>query len=622
MIVLVAVGFVGAHPAVAEQSLIDGTQPADGQTVATPPTVLLLVFSEPLESAPVLTLLEQATGLPVALGAAAQGDSADQWIVPINTPLNLGQYKATWIAGVVTGSYVFTVGTVAADAAPAVAPAATLVDGSPDPAAATQTTVAGAAPTAGADAGATGSAATAAGASGPTAGLAGAVGRFMSAMGIAALIGALVLIVAAWPEGVEYTLTITYLRMVWVVAVIGTVMLVVAERAVLEGDSFAGSLSPTSWSDLASTTPGKALLARLLFVAASGWVAFNPERAIDAATQMPAAAAPVITLLTFGFVHPIGSGLGALVVPAGIIHAASMSVWFGGLALLVRVVLAGPGDEDLIHAIRGFSRVAAPALIGVFFSGVLMLSQTVGGLSGLFGSGFGRLLILKAVAFVVMMRVAIQNRATVAKRLARAGGLGPNAAERLRRAIGTEALAGVVVLGLTATMFTQSPEGIEASLPGRVSTKAAKPTKVAELAFQGVVKVSVGVGPAKAGLNDLTITISEPVSGLVDMTLLLVGPGGARWDIEVPVSPPMTGKGTLPILGVPLCASGTWIVKMSGQSTELKFPDINGTFEVSAVDKELPAVCSFETASTPELPVPPGQELPVDAGTGTTLPPG
>ena len=38
-----------------------------------------------------------------------------------------------------------------------------------------------------------------------------------------------------------------------------------------------------------------------------------------------------------------------------------MAVWFGGLILLARVVLAGPGEEDLVHAVRGFARISTPA---------------------------------------------------------------------------------------------------------------------------------------------------------------------------------------------------------------------------------------------------------------------
>ena len=44
------------------------------------------------------------------------------------------------------------------------------------------------------------------------------LGRLISSLGIAVLFGSLVLIAVAWPEGVEYLLTIRFIRATWVVA--------------------------------------------------------------------------------------------------------------------------------------------------------------------------------------------------------------------------------------------------------------------------------------------------------------------------------------------------------------------------------------------------------------------
>jgi copper transport protein len=607
MIALCAVGVLGAPPAWAEPVLTDGTSPADQQTLPQSPSELLLVFTEPLSGPPSLNIKEQASGLPVSsVGVAAQGDSADQWIVPLTAPLNNGVYQVTWVAGASNGSYVFSIGVPA--------PATTLIplDPAAVPAEGVATSVAPADGTSGpATAGET---APAAGQPSTTAGLSGLLGRWISSLGIAALAGALMLIAFTWPEGVEYAITIKYLRAVWIMALIGTLIAVGAERAMMTGDTFVASLSPSGWSDLTDTKPGLALLARLLFVILSAWVAFGPERAIDAATQIPAFAAPGLALLTFGFARTIESGLGALMIPASIVHAVAVAAWFGGLALLVSVVLAGPGDEDLVHAIRGFSRLAAPALIGVFFSGLFMVARNVGGLSNLLGSGYGRVLLLKVVAFVFMLRVALANRATVAKRLSRNGGLGPKAAERLRRSIGSEALAGVVVLGLTASLFTQTPEGIEA-VAKQKSSKADKPVKAADMDGPGV-RVNVGVGPAKAGLNDLTIIVSEPATGLVALDLSITGPAGDPFIIEVPVSPSLRGEGTLAILDVPFCTAGTWTVNLSGQNTEGQLPQIRSSFDIETTDEALPTICSPTDSVTPPLPAPPG----VDPVANPTLP--
>ena len=53
-----------------------------------------------------------------------------------------------------------------------------------------------------------------------------------------------------------------------------------------------------------------------------------------------------------------------------------MSVWIGGVVLLARVVLAGPGEEDLVHAVRGFGRISNPAIVLTVVSGLVQLYRS------------------------------------------------------------------------------------------------------------------------------------------------------------------------------------------------------------------------------------------------------
>ena len=64
--------------------------------------------------------------------------------------------------------------------------------------------------------------------------------------------------------------------------------------------------------------------------------------------------------------------------------------------LLWRVVLAGSGEQDLVDAVRGFGRIATPALLAILLCGCVLTAKLVGGASELLGSGYGRLLLLKA----------------------------------------------------------------------------------------------------------------------------------------------------------------------------------------------------------------------------------
>ena len=81
-------------------------------------------------------------------------------------------------------------------------------------------------------------------------------------------------------------------------------------------------------------------------------------------SQLPALAVPGLAVAMFGLTRSGGS-LALVGAAAGMAHAVSMAVWLGGVVLLSRVVLAGPGEEDLVHAVRGFGRIATPARITV-----------------------------------------------------------------------------------------------------------------------------------------------------------------------------------------------------------------------------------------------------------------
>ncbi len=95
-------------------------------------------------------------------------------------------------------------------------------------------------------------------------------------------------------------------------------------------------------------------------------------------------------------------------------HALSVSVWFGGLMMLARVVLLGPGDEDLVHAVRGYSRYSMTALVAAVASGAVQVYRLDGG--GLLSSSHGRLLLLKGAAVAAMAYLAMAARPVIAQR--------------------------------------------------------------------------------------------------------------------------------------------------------------------------------------------------------------
>ena len=231
------------------------------------------------------------------------------------------------------------------------------------------------------------------------------LGRVLSIIGIAVVFGSLVLIVAAWPEGPEYVLALRFLRSMWIVGLVGTLIYVAGLSAAVKGESFSSGLNPASWFDLFDAGwPGRFAVLRVVLVIAMAWVVMKPERVIDPTTNMLALGIPALAVVTLGLSRT-GGNLAFLGVVASILHVLAMAVWFGGAVLLARVVLAGPGDEDLVHAVRGFSRISNPAIVITLFSGLIQLYRLDGG--ELFSSGHGRVVLLKTVAVAAMVFVGM-----------------------------------------------------------------------------------------------------------------------------------------------------------------------------------------------------------------------
>lgn len=547
------IGGLSAPSAHAAANTLTSSSPAAGSTAATSPTSLALTFANPLGPTKRVEVVCNGQGISVG---AAQLAGVNALTVPIPTPLPKGACVVAWSVsqpdGTPDGSGTFNFA-ISADTAAVVtvlAPAATTPSAtatslvsvtpgvSPAPAAVTTTSTDSGAPL----------------------GLA----RLITYLGLAALLGSLVLVAVAWPEGVEYVLTVRFLRTAWITATVGAVLWAICLTAQTTGKGIGASLLPTSWSHLTKSTPGLAALVRLAFTVACLWVVARPERVIDPANQLPAFALPTIAVVTLGFSRT-GGDLAAVGVAAGVVHAVGMAVWLGGLILLARVVLAGPGDDDLVHAVRGFARISNPALVATVVSGAVQTFRLDRG--HIIDTGHGRLMLLKALAVGAMVFVGLAARQFIKARLTRVEAMTAPLANRLRRAVGAEALAGVLVLAITAGLLSLQPGNIAAA---PVSTQGLGPTllisnpavgadvevRFSQLVGANAVRVDVLKAPP-TGVAGLTITFTPPLDS-----------GASAIVLSVPLT--TTGSAFLPLeSGLPLGAPGNWSVTASIGATAI-----------------------------------------------------
>ena len=86
---------------------------------------------------------------------------------------------------------------------------------------------------------------------------------------------------------------------------------------------------------------------------------------------------------------------------------------------------------DLVHAVRGFSRISTPALLLTVLTGAVQTWRLDRG--ALFDSSHGRVLLVKALAVGVMVFVGLATRQFVSTRLRKADSMTGPMASRLRR---------------------------------------------------------------------------------------------------------------------------------------------------------------------------------------------
>jgi putative copper export protein/methionine-rich copper-binding protein CopC len=577
-------GALGGSPHADAQSETTNTlrssEPADGDTLDVSPTQLRFEFQSELNpddalSAPVSCGNQpQSTGVP-----EVEPDDERIVVIEVLTPFPRGACTVSWVLRdglqqeITSGLFTFSVQSdpaVTATTAPAAG-------------ATTATTVAPAAvdddTTSDDEGGSTGGALW--------------LGRVLSTIGILVLFGAFVLIAAGWPEGPEYVITVRFLRSVWAATLVGTVLFVIAYTADVTGSSFGSSISPAAWLDLLDAGwPGRAALLRLVAVAATGWVVWRPERVIDPAQQLPAFLLPAAAVVAVGLSRTDGN-LAVIGVAVAIAHAFAAAVWIGAAVLVARVVLAGPGDDDLVHAVRAFNRFAGPAVAITVATGFVQLVRLAGG--ELFTSSYGRVLLLKTIVVAALVFVTLAVRQAVSVRLARAPEMTPANADRFRRSFSAEAGLGIVVVLLSGWLLGLTPPNVdEPSVDYAVELPFADETS----GFDLVVKVD----PAEIGAHAVRIEVDAPQEGIQQLLVSFVPPDGTTGS-QVDLTVPLTGAGTATLdrgVGIPLGVPGTWSVQVSGSTSTGALTGATRTFAVvdpAAVDDATTGATSTTVAT-------------------------
>jgi putative copper resistance protein D len=223
------------------------------------------------------------------------------------------------------------------------------------------------------------------------------------------------------------------------------------------------------WTVLSQTVFGRDWLVR--FVIACALAATLPSLLSPREHQSPwlEAAAAVLAAAFVGTLawsgHAVG-GLGseAIIHPAAdVLHLIAAAAWVGALLpLIVLFAAAGADDTSIAIARTATTRFSILGIVSVgtlLVTGIVNTFYLAGSALALFGTDYGRLLLLKVALFFAMVSIAAVNRFRLTPRLIdKTSTIATHDVLRqLRRNSLIEAATGAIILGIVAVLGTMPP---------------------------------------------------------------------------------------------------------------------------------------------------------------------
>ena len=345
---------------------------------------------------------------------------------------------------------------------------------------------------------------------------------------------------------------------------------------VLQGAT-AGSTS--AWAALDADVLDAVLATRFGGVWGAGALAW--AAVLIGALAVPPGAALLPPLLALALLPALGGHAGvqppvALNAPANVLHVLAVSVWLGGVAVLVLVLRGatrelGPADRTraLAAAVGRFSALAGIAIAVLLATGVL---QAVLGISvprELLDTAYGRAVLVKLALLAAIVGLGAVNRRRLLPRLRRATGAPGAAGVALRRTLRAEAALAVVVLGTTGALAGYPPADTVAAGPFATDVRI------------GPARLDVTVEPARTGPNELHLYLFDRATGrqydaTKELTVRAELPGKRIAPIEL--TPRRAGPGHYVVSGAPFGVAGDWRVEVAARVSE--FDEHRARFEL------------------------------------------
>jgi copper transport protein len=588
--------FAAAAPASAHAALT-GSEPKDGEVVATAPKTVSLTFSEEvaMDSKSIRVLDPKGKRADNAKLRNLSSGSTVTYGVDLHAGLPDGTYTVAWQAisadsHPVSGAFTFSIG----------APSKTSVSVS------------------GEEVG------------GGLVGVLYGTARYAAYGGFIVLVGGAAFVLACWPRGAgERPLQKLVVRG-WLTLTAATLALLLLRASYTGQSSLSGVFDLTALKGVLETKAGAALVSRLMLLGASALfvaVLFGAYAKREDAQEKKdltfglAVGGAVVAggiAATWAFAEHASTGIQpGIAMPVDVLHLLAVALWLGGLSALLVSLFRAPHIERA--AVRRFSRVAFGSVVTLAATGIYQSWRQVGSWSALTGTWYGQLLLIKVGLVAVLVGVAWVSRrwtaqlsdsvapeaveedsadpepVTVPDDPQRAAQLARQQAARtavrekrvrdadpqrtgLRRSVLAETGVAVVLLAVTTVLTTTEP--------GRTEEEAGKATSSASAAVtEGPTNISLpfDTGGVK-GKGTVRLDLDPGRTGANSLHVFVDGPGGKPYDIpEIKIAFTLKAKsiGPLPVVpdhlavghwsadGVQIPMAGEWRVDVTVRTSDI-----------------------------------------------------
>lgn len=564
LLVLLLLGTAGTASA---HAALESTDPADGSVLKSAPRTVTLTFSESVALLDDSFRVYDPDNRRVRTSSAHHAkDAGDTASVTLPAKLGTGTFTVAWRvvsadSHPVSGAFTFSIGKPSATTTPiATAP-------TEDPLTASLYDIA----------------------------------RYFAYIAAALLIGTATFVALCRPP--NPSVLNKPIRMGWWTLLAATVVLLILRAPYEAGTGLATAFEPSAIPKTLTSRPGLALAARVLLIAATAFflLRLRGRERFGRVALGTGAVLAVGLALTWASAEHASAGIQVPVaMTSAVLHLLAMSVWLGGLTALLTVLYRSP-DLDAAPVAR-FSRLAFASVTVLVVTGVYQSWRGLGSWNALTGTSYGRILLVKLGAVVLLLAAAGWSRQWTGRmlgadvrlrvpELVRAGadgattstGEGDAVAEGgdgsqdryrrgLRRSVLFEVGVGVVVLVIT-TLLTNTLPGRAAADAQQTATPAGIPAaSVTTVPFRvgnAGGKVQITLDPGRVGLNSVEAVVYGPDGGFatvpelrLSFTLAAQKIGPLDADVKDEGGYWGTNSLNLPI-------AGTWTMKVTVRTTDV-----------------------------------------------------